>query len=80
MADAAASDAPEGAAASTEFAWTPPTGWIGSGSPGLADEIERTWAQMRDPPLEDVVSAEEKAKLPPLKAAILQLMGLDAGE
>ena len=78
MADAAASDAPVGAAASTEFAWTPPTGWIGSGSPGLADEIERTWAQMRDPPLEDVVSAEEKAKLPPLKAAILQLMGLDA--
>ena len=33
---------------------------------------------MRDPPLEDVVSAEEKGSAPPLKAAILQLMGLDA--
>ena len=59
--DAAASDASP--SESPEFAWTPPSGWIGSGSPGLADEIERTWAQMRDPPLEDVVSAEEKAKL-----------------
>ena len=51
MADDAAAASDASPSESPEFAWTPPTGWIGSGSPGLADEIERTWAQMRDPPL-----------------------------